>query len=505
MILQRLPAFLSILAFSMWCNSATAQEPTFSLSGVAFTPSIYLSDDELQGAVAPYMNRPITFTDVQAMLADVRRLYTAAGIVTADVLLQPQDVANGILQLDLVEASIGQVDVVDVPMTDASFLSDRISLRAGERPNYEAIQRDMRIFELAYDVRPRLTFSPGSEFAVSDVSITADEPDQRTWILSVDNFAAESLGRWQATIAGQWRSVSGQRDTLSYSLGLGEGIQELSLSYARPVGLTGAKVTGSLGYSSTQVVRGDFAVLDVVTDDIDVAVGYQALAYVEDDRYWRFGGDLRYSETTSKLLDATLQDRSMWEAEVNANYNRTFAMGTLNARVGLVVGGSDTGGLASTDGDFQLLTANLQYGRTLGPNWVGEVAFRGQYTDQGTLPAAKLFSLGGLSSVRGYPDGVLSGLSGLDMRVQVSRAPMPLSQATTDLSWSPFMFMDAGTIDPVIADENPINVYSAGFGLRATFREDTRLLATIATPLADVEGQDIPEGPEIYFGLDYQF
>lgn len=485
-------------------TAAIAEGPSFELNGVAFTDSAYLDAADLSAATDPYMNRPISFADVQAMLADVQRLYAQAGVVTAQVLLPPQDVADGILRLELVEASIGTIDV-HLSETNPEFVTQRLSLRSGEQPDYDAIAADIRMFELAYDVRPTLSFSAGEAFGTSDVVISGDEPDRWGWVVSVDNYAAESLGRWQGTVTGQVRSFSGVRDTLTFSLGYGEGIAEGTLSYRRPIGGAGGTLFGSATLSQNRVVDGQFSVLDVVTDKAEARLGYQRFGFVTRNSYWRFAGDLHYSNSESTLLGEELAQTKLQEISGSAFYHRSFEASALTAGVALAFGSTDTGDVAATDGDFQVLTADLNYARAIGDNWVAEMNIRGQYTGDDTLPSAKLFTVGSLTSARGYPDGVLSGLYGLDVRMQVTRRPMPLAVMEADLTWAPFAFFDAASVQPVAEDSDRTDIRSVGLGVRTSYADNLSFIAMVATPLDDVQGQDIPDGAKAYVGLDYTF
>lgn len=493
-----------LAGFMAMAPPALAQEPTFELKGVAFPQSTYLDDAALRGVTANYINRPITFPDVQQMLAELQLLYTQEGVLTAQVLLPPQDVADGILRLDLVEATIGTVNV-DLTETAADFVTSRLSLAPGQQPDYDALAADIRIFELAYDIRPTLSFSAGQSFGRSDVVISADEPARWGWVASVDNYAAESLGRWQATVAGQVNSLTGQRDTLTFSAGFGEGITEGTIAYRRPIGPHGGAVFGSASLSQTQVVDGQFSVIDVINDKAEISLGYSRLGPVTADSYWRYTGALHYSRTSATLLGEALQETTLQEITGTVAYNRQYETATLNAAASLDLGSSDSGNAANTDGDFRVLSGSLSYGRAMSPDWVVEVALRGQYTNDPTLPSAKLFTLGSLTSLRGYPNGFLSGLYGVDLRVQVTRRPQSLGAGQPDFTWAPFAFADAGAVQPVAAGSDVITARTVGFGLRGTYDDTVSMIAMVGYPIDDIPSQSIPDGAKVYVGLDYNF
>ena len=87
------------------------QAQTFEISGVDFSDSVYLDEAELQAVAAPYVARPVEFDDLQKLLGEVQGLYSRAGIVTAQAIIPPQELVNGVLKIELVEASVETVRV----------------------------------------------------------------------------------------------------------------------------------------------------------------------------------------------------------------------------------------------------------------------------------------------------------------------------------------------------------------------------------------------------------
>ncbi|MEL7177604.1 MAG: hypothetical protein AAGK28_13880, partial [Pseudomonadota bacterium] len=64
-------------AAALWCMLAgLAAAQTFEIKGVAFSDSVYLSDEELQAIEDRYVGRPLVFADLEKMLGDVQTLYS---------------------------------------------------------------------------------------------------------------------------------------------------------------------------------------------------------------------------------------------------------------------------------------------------------------------------------------------------------------------------------------------------------------------------------------------
>ena len=119
----------------------------------------------------------------------------------------------------------------------------------------------------------------------------------------------------------------------------------------------------------------------------------------------------------------------------------------------------------------------------------------------------RLISAGGVTTVRGYPNNVRSGDSGLILRTQVSRlVPWTLGER---INVTPFAFADGAVVVPFRVDGG-INadqdiLLSMGVGARFDMGESLSGLLMVGVPLRDTLGfSDTGQG-RFYAGFDYRF
>lgn len=488
-------------------RGAAAQGSSFSLDAVTFSPSVYLTEAELQAAVAPYLGHPITFADVQAMVADVQRLYTASGIVTAKVVLLPQTVVQSTLRLELVEAKVGQVLLDPLGGTRPAFVRSSLSLTPGREPDYGQLERDLRIFEISHDFVPRLTFGPGLAFGTVDATVSGEVPKKFSWTASLDNFGTADTGTARATLAGRIANLTGVRDTLSFQAQASQGSKMAAVGYSRPLGYRGGRLTATASYTKSNVIFGTFAPLGIVSDTLQASVGYRRPFRVRPDSFLMFDASIVTEHGKSDLGVQGLQDTTIIEFVPQLSYSRTTGRHVLNATLGAKIGNADTIQTSETEGTYQLIFGNISYARRLGSFAVLEASGTLQLAPGQNLPVPRLISAGGPTSVRGYPNNVRSGDSGLILRAQLSKQ-VPW-QPSPNIQITPFGFLDAALIVPyrpdgsINADQDVL--YSAGAGGRFDFGNRWSMLAMVGVPLKETLGFTDTGKAQFYAGLDFKF
>lgn len=497
-----------VLAVLALFGASQADAQTFTLKGVRFSDSVYLDDAELQSVVAPYLDRPIGFDDVQRMLADVNRLYAAAGIVTAEAVLLPQTVPDGILKIDLIEATIGEVRIEGLERTSLAFLRRNVSLRAGERPDYDRLERDLKIFGIVHDFVPVLTFGPGAAVGTVDAVIGGEAPQGIQWTGSVDTFGTEETGRERVGISARWSNLTGVRDALSAQLLLSQGSGVLGLGYSRPVGgWQGGRVFAGLNYTRAQVIRSSFAPLDILSNTTQLSMGYQVPFRVRADSHFMFEIGVVAEQTESSLSGIPLQSTTITEIVPQVSWRKEWARQSLSLSFGVKLGSADMVQVSDTEGGYGILFATADYARLLGEDYVLNLAATLQYAHGQNLPVPRLISAGGVTTVRGYPNNVRSGDSGVILRAQVERRKPWQVGERVDLY--PFGFVDAALVVPYRIDGS-INsdqdiLASVGGGLRMEIGENISGLLLVSVPLRETLGFDKAGRANVLLGVDYRF
>ncbi len=500
--------FRIIVLVAMFASgSAFAQG--FVLSGVKFTESEYLDAAELQDVASSVVDRTVVFSDLQAMIADVQALYSAAGVVTARAILPPQEIRDGILQVELVEAIVSRVTLDGFDRTRPEFVDRTISLEAGVLPDFERLERDLRVYDISHDLTPLLTFEAGDEPGTTIAVISVTEPPKFSWTASADNFGTDATGIYRGTIFGRWASVSGVRDSLSMQLQISEGALSGSLGYSRPVGPSGGRMIGTLSYAETQIVQGVFEPVDVISESLTGSLSYRRPLRVRPFSHVILDVGIAGEQSLSTIEGVEFSDVVLAEFVLQATYARQFDRSNWSTTIGVKAGSSDAKDTSETEGEYYLLFGAMSYSHNFKDKVLVDISFEGQYAQGENLPVARLFSAGGATSVRGYPNNIRGGDSGAVLRAQVSPVRAFEPESMENVSISPFGFFDAGIVVPYRVgggiDETQDFLASIGGGLRVDWNRKASALLMVGFPLVETLGfEDINEGT-VYVGLDYKF
>ncbi len=496
-----------ILAALLSAGSAMAQ--SFSISAVDFGESAYLEETELQAIAADYVNRPIVFSDLQEMVTKIQLLYAERGIVTAKAVLPPQEIRDGVLRIDLVEATIEDVRLEGFERTDPEFVRRTISLEPGKMPDFEVLERELRIYDISYDLAPTLTFGAGETPGTTVAVIAAEEPRKFEWTVSADNFGSEETGIYRGSVFGRWNSVSGWRDVLSMQATVSEGSYSGSLGYSRPVGGGGGTVIGTASYAHTEIVQGSFEPVDVVSDSYTASLSYRRPLRVRPRSHFIIDVGIAGEMSTSTIEATPFSDIQLGEFVLQGTYVRQFDTAQIAVNFGAKAGFSDAANTSETEGEFYLGFGGISYSQAIAEKALLDISLKGQYALEQNLPVARLFSVGGATSVRGYPNNIRGGDSGALLKAQIAPLRPFEPESMEGFGFSPYLFVDAAFVMPYRVDNsiNPDQDYlaSAGVGLRVDWNDKVSALLMVAVPLIDTLGFDGSGDGQVFFGLDYRF
>ncbi len=503
----RFGRFVCVCIF-MFVSANPGFAQNFSFSGYSFDDSDYLTTNELQTIVRPFVNKSITFEDVQGLVSQVQAQYAERGIVTAKVLIEPQEVAvGGVLHLSLIEARLEGVSFDITSKIKARLVRKKLPLAVGEKPDYDALAKTAQFFEVAQGARYVVNFEPGNAPETTQATVALKAASETNWSVSADNQAAPNLGGESTAIGVSSFDRFDSLERFSGTLSLNQGGQTLSSNVSFPIS-PAVRATIGAEVSRGKVVAGPTRVLDVQSKRQELQLKLSGPFAIKADRHRTWALKLNSEKSSSTILGIPLSSVKLNEVSAGIGSFRNWPKAALQSNVGLSIGRADSGGASNTDGTYKMLNASLSYARRLGDRFALELSANGQLAPKQNLPGLRQISLGGGGSVVGYPHFVRSGDSGFHARAKVSCPAPCFGAGTGEIKISPFAFWDIGHVTEFRALGTPAAdkdiLTSLGIGLNFQV-ERVALTTQVGVPLKSTTGFDKDGEYAAYVALAFSF
>ena len=150
---------------------------SFEVKEIRVTSSHLLTAEEIRKAVhfpgAGYM----TVQDLSAMVDRINASYQEKHIVTAQAVLPPQTVKDGVVYIRLIEGTYGNMTVTGNHRIDAETLLNRIHGKTGELVNVERLEKDLRLYNVTNTYQLQAELVPGEQEGTSDLHLVLQEKE----------------------------------------------------------------------------------------------------------------------------------------------------------------------------------------------------------------------------------------------------------------------------------------------------------------------------------------
>ncbi|WP_181416545.1 ShlB/FhaC/HecB family hemolysin secretion/activation protein [Nitrospira lenta] len=404
------------------------QEPappsaTVRVSAYRFEGNTRLTAEELQAAVAPYIDRQMDLPLLREAAAAVADRYRNAGWVVQTYLPQ-QDITDGMVLIAIVEATLGQVSLDDPPPTRVEpeyvvGLIDR-QLQPGQHLNSHALDRGLLLADDLPGVQVSGALEAGTEPSTTNVRVrTADEPIVHG-DLSIDNSSPRATGSIQGLASLRLQSPFHRGDLITVNTMWSEGSQYGRVAYTLPLGRDGWRIGVNGSWLAYRLVTSEFAALDVKGNaySLGVEASYPLVRTRDYNLYWKMTYDHRHFDNDAAHIrqsDYRINEGSAglagnWYENILGMPGATF--GSLTLVQGYVDQGTrQLGENPHVEGTFTKLTWYAAHEQRVHP-WVSLYgSFLGQKAFSAMDSAERLY-IGGPQTVRAYPVYEAGGSTG---------------------------------------------------------------------------------------------
>lgn len=411
--------------------------PTVSMpDGVTVTPTAFRVSgavsfpvDALVALTQPWVGRRLDLRGLNEAASAITRHYQAAGHFLSYAYLPAQRVADGVIEIAVLE---GRLDAVQVANTQDVRLREQV-VQAHVAPLENRtpvlqpeVERALLLLNDIPGVTARAAFAPGANPGGADMVVTVAEEEPLELRLDASNHGSRSTGvvRLGATLL--LRNLFGYGDATTARLLLSErgGLVSGSLGTLLPLGGDGWKVgasvsrlkyeladafssLGAQGTAQTWGLKAQYPLLRRLAANLAFEAAYENrrlrddIVVIGDARPKR--NDVASGSFTFDLRDGLFgRGSTAGVVVVSAGHLRLLSDAMRNLDAFGPASGNGVG--LRTDGSYQKLTASLARQQALWGPLAGYARYTGQQSRR-NLDSSEKLALGGPGAVRAYASG----------------------------------------------------------------------------------------------------
>lgn len=403
---------------------AAAGAVTLEVSSFAFEGNTRLSAEQLAAIVAPYQGQKYDLHQLRQIADIVADAYREAGWLVR-VSLPKQEIKDGVVKLQIVEANFGKV-VVQGQQSRVPAALLQAMVEAAQAPNEPVqVQRVDRALLLLDDI-PGLNvagnFTEGDAAGQTNLLLGVTDRAGVNGDVSLDNTGSRSTGAERLMANLRVQSPLGLGDQLQLTGLKSQGSDFERLGWTLPVGYDGLRAgvhTTRLGYK----LVGDFASLDskgsAYATGLDLSYPWlrsqssnvNLSASYDDKRFDNNANGASASHYGMQVwnLGLSASQFDAWQGGGSNSFSAVLTQGSVNLN-GSASQATDASGPA-TAGSFSKLRVGLSRLQTLTPDLSAYVALNVQRANKNLDSSERLY-LGGASGVRAYPTSEGGGSEG---------------------------------------------------------------------------------------------
>jgi hemolysin activation/secretion protein len=462
--------------------------PAVTVKEFQFAGNALLNAQQLAPAVAGYLNRALSFTDLQNAAIAVANAYREAGWVVR-AYLPEQDITGGVVTIQIIEATLGAVRVEGEARRVRAGPLKRILAAAqapGKPVNVRALDRGLLLVNDLPGVLATGRLSQGSNPAETDLVVTVEDAPLVNGNFTVDDAGSRFTGAERVIASASLNGQFGRGDRVDALLLHSEGSDYQRLAYSQAFGSRGFRFGVNGSHLTYDIVTREFAALDA--HGTSSTVGLEASHPLYRSRlanvYAALTVDDRQFDNSS--AGQTTTDYSVQGATL-AFYANAFddflGGGANNASIAYVNGRVDLSGSPNevadslttrTHGSFTKLRYSLSRLQVLTDRLSLYLGAAGQSASK-NLDSSEKFYLGGSDGIRAYPQDEGGGAEGHMVNLEL-RARLPRS-------FSVVSFVDWGSV---------------------TINKDNDILGAAPRNQADFKGAGLSVAWTASFGLTLQ-
>lgn len=468
----------------------------FFLSAVIIQGSTIYDEDDFVPLYQDLLSEKVTFASLQ-YIADLMTVkYRNDGYVLSRVIIPPQEAEDGIVYFKVIEGKVEKV-LSSEDSAELTGLMDKYAEKISKKDvtNTKELERYLLLMNDLPGVEVKGTLFPAQMAGASNVHLKAKEKKLAAKV-TIDNWGTRYLGPIQGSVYAVANNLTGKHEETALRVvktARSSELRYIELSEKVPLGTEGTTIEGKFRYSRSQP-GSDLTDLDIKSRSSNATIKIKHPFIRSRTKNLYAWATLEHQQSRVTSFGSKLSEDRIRLARLGMMFDwvdgyQGANLFSVESSYGLdVLGASHEGqaGLSRVGGagvDFFKTTMDVARLQKVTENINFLAYLSGQFSSHALL-AAEEFGFGGPSFGRGYDPSEITGDHGIALKLEAQY------NDKTNWDWLKnyqlFAFYDAGVVfNKDHRPEEPLEktAASAGFGVRAYFKNDISGSIELAKPL----------------------
>lgn len=488
-------------------NPLVAQAQTrFDILEYEVMGNSLLPDLAIENAVTPFLGERRALTDVDAARSALQQRYQDAGYLSVQVLIPEQKVDGGVVRLQVMEATVGDLRVTGAQFNAPSRIAAEVTAAAvGKVPNFGQLQAQLAEVNRRADIKVSPVLKAGREPGTVDVQLEVDDQAAVHGSVELNNRQSMNTTPLRLAAALRYDDLWARGHTLGLNLQTTpqdtREVFSASVNYSWPTGPLGEALSAYVASSRSKMnIRVNELGMGVVGNSDIVGLRYSLplQSPVGVLQTVSFSLDHRDTRGSTKVLDTELAQVPIRYVPLGLSYRWVGLQHEpqptvidISALMGVrgLFGNRDTAFDAKRPGasaNFAVGRWAWQESRAIGKSAV-TVKWDGQLASGPLMSGEQLFA-GGVDSVRGYMENERAGDQGTHLALEWSSPWARHSFLSNAWRWQVLGFSEVTwlqTLQPALGQWSQTSLWDWGAGLRVQGPRGAGLNLDVAQALRD--------------------
>ena len=458
------------------------------VTSFVFTGNKIITTEDLESFVKKYIGSELTFDEINQAVVSISLLYEQKGYL-AQATLPEQNITNGIIQVNILEAHFGGTTYLPMgngekPYVRESRVMDIVypSSKVNGPLDLKRLERGILLANDLPGIGVGANLKPGQEVGHTDVEVQIENRARFSTSILADNYGSRSTGYERVLVSANLFNPLRLGDDLNATILKTAGTEYMRLDYSMPVGNNGLRIGSNATYLEYKVITIEYKSLEPVGHSAGFGLEASYPIYRSRDKNLNLDFDYDtkvfqnntntevtsdyYTRIFSTSLSGDFVDQWFLDgATNNAKFIFDHGKNDLKTSQNFATDISNS----HTHGIFNRAQFSFRRDQFLKNDYTLVIKASGQWTDH-NLDSSQKFYLGGPTGVRAYPASEGSGSEGYLLNLELKK-DLPFNLTGSIFYDEGYVRQNVDNLDATGTVINSLNSYKLkGYGLEFSWR-----------------------------------